>query len=83
MRPLKNGSARSDGSNCSGIGGAPVLEDRAAWETRIAQGRDTLYLHALEGYTGSAGYMPPKGARLDLSDDEVNGAVDYMLSQIP
>lgn len=67
----------------SGIGGAPVLEDRAAWETRIAQGRDTLYLHALEGYTGSAGYMPPKGARLDLSDDEVNGAVDYMLSQIP
>jgi len=67
----------------SGIGGAPTLEDRAAWETRIAQGRDTLYLHALEGYTGSAGYMPPKGARLDLSDDEVNGAVDYMLSQIP
>jgi len=67
----------------SGIGGAPVLEDRAAWEPRIAQGRDTLYLHALEGYTGSAGYMPPKGARLDLSDDEVNGAVDYMLSQIP
>ena len=66
----------------SGIGGAPTLADGAAWEPRIAQGMDTLYLHALEGYTGSAGYMPPKGARLDLSDDEVNGAVDYMLSQV-
>ncbi len=66
----------------SGIGGAPTLADSAAWEPRVAQGVDTLYLHALEGYTGSAGYMPPKGARLDLSDDEVNGAVDYMLSQI-
>ena len=67
----------------SGIGGAPTLEDSAAWEPRIAQGIDTLYLHSVEGYTGTAGYMPPKGARLDLSDAEVNGAVDYMLSQIP
>ena len=67
----------------SGIGGAPILDDSAAWQPRIAQGMDTLYLHALEGYTGSAGYMPPKGARLDLSDQEVNDAVDYMLSQVP
>ncbi len=66
----------------TGIGGAPTLADSVAWEPRIAQGMDTLYLHALEGYTGSTGYMPPKGARLDLSDQEVNGAVDYMLGQI-
>ncbi|MCH8336039.1 MAG: cytochrome c5 family protein [Proteobacteria bacterium] len=66
----------------TGIGGAPTLEDSATWEARIAQGRDTLYLHALEGYTGSAGYMPPKGARLDLSDREISDAVDYMLSQV-
>ena len=67
----------------NGIGGAPMLDDRAAWQPRIAQGMATLYQHAIEGYTGSAGYMPPKGARLDLSDLEVNGAVDYMLSQVP
>jgi len=68
----------------SGIAGAPTLTDSAGWEARIAQGMDTLYLHALEGYTGAAGgYMPPKGARLDLSDEEVTGAVDYMLSQLP
>jgi cytochrome c5 len=67
----------------SGIGGAPTLDDAAAWAPRIEQGMETLYLHSVEGYTGSAGYMPPKGARLDLSDDEVKSAVDYMLSQLP
>jgi cytochrome c5 len=25
--------------------------------------------------------MPPKGGRLDLSDDEIYGAVDYMVSE--
>jgi len=68
----------------SGIAGAPTLTDSAGWEPRIAQGMDTLYQHALEGYTGPTGsYMPAKGARLDLSDAEVTGAVDYMLSQLP
>lgn len=66
----------------NGIGGAPMLADSAAWQPRIAQGKDTLHQHALEGYTGSTGYMPPKGARLDLSDEEVMGAVDYMLSRV-
>lgn len=67
----------------NGIGGAPMLNDRAAWAPRIAQGIDTLYQHALQGYTGSTGYMPPKGARVDLSDDEVRKTVDYMLSRLP
>lgn len=67
----------------TGIGGAPMLTDAANWAPRIAQGLDTLRLHALEGFTGSAGYMPPKGARLDLSDAEIHGAVDYMLDQVP
>ena len=67
----------------AGVGGAPTLADAANWEPRIAQGLETLQRHAIEGYTGSAGYMPPKGARADLSDQEVNDAVDYMLSQIP
>lgn len=67
----------------NGIGGAPMLNDSAVWAPRIAQGMETLYRHAIEGYTGTFGYMPPKGARLDLTDAEVNGAVDYMLSQIP
>jgi cytochrome c5 len=66
----------------SGIGGAPTLADAANWAPRIEQGIETLRTHAIEGYTGSAGYMPPKGARLDFSDMEVNAAVDYMLGQV-
>jgi len=65
----------------SGIGGAPVVADKEAWAPRIAQGKDTLYEHALGGFTGQSGFMPPKGARMDLSDDEVKGAVDYMVDQ--
>lgn len=65
----------------SGIGGAPMITDAQNWAARIAQGTDLLYQHAIEGYTGQSGYMPPKGARLDLSDEEVTGAVDYMLSE--
>ncbi len=66
----------------SGIGGAPTLTDKAAWASRIAQGNKALYQHAIEGYTGETGFMPPKGARLDLSDDEVKGAVDYMIDEV-
>ena len=65
----------------SGIGGAPTLVDKESWVPRIAQGNDTLYQHAIEGFTGQSGYMPPKGARMDLSDDEVKGAVDYMVNE--
>jgi cytochrome c5 len=65
----------------AGVGGAPIFGDSDAWSSRIEQGKDTLYQHALEGYTGEAGYMPAKGARMDLSDDEVRAAVDYMVSE--
>ncbi len=64
----------------SGIGGAPMLGDIAAWGPRIAQGIGVLREHAIVGYQGSAGYMPPKGARIDLSDQEINDAVDYMIA---
>jgi cytochrome c5 len=65
----------------AGVGGAPVVGDAAQWTARIEQGLDTLKKHALEGYTGQAGYMPAKGGRLDLSDEEVSGAVEYMVGE--
>ncbi|MCH9694193.1 MAG: c-type cytochrome [Gammaproteobacteria bacterium] len=65
----------------AGIGGAPVLGDASQWVDRIAQGNDVLQQHAISGYTGSAGYMPPKGGRMDLSDGEIEAAVDYMVSE--
>lgn len=65
----------------AGVGGAPVMGDAEAWAARIERGKDTLYQHALEGFTGQSGFMPAKGARMDLADDEVKAAVDYMVSE--
>ena len=64
----------------AGIAGAPKFADKAAWGPRLAQGADTLHKHALEGFQGKAGYMPPKGGRTDLSDKSVMNAVDHMVA---
>ena len=74
------------GKTCSlchaaGVGGAPKPGDKADWGPRIAQGMDTLYKHALEGFTGSKGQMPARGASPSLTDDEVKAAVNYMADQ--
>jgi cytochrome c5 len=63
----------------AGIGGAPKAGDAAAWQPRIAKGKDILYDHALHGFTGSAGMMPAKGGRVDVSDDLVKQAVDHIV----
>ncbi len=67
--------------HAAGVGGAPIVGDAAAWSARIAQGMDVLARHAIEGYTGEVGYMPAKGGRMDLSDEEVAAAVEYMVSE--
>lgn len=64
----------------AGIAGAPKFGDKAAWAPRIAQGLDTLHTHAVQGFQGKAGYMPPKGGRTDLSDQSVMNAVDYIVA---
>ena len=65
-----------------GIGGAPALGDGDAWTARIAQGMDTLIDHALHGFSTSTGVMPRKGGRLDLSDEEIIAAIEYMIEQV-
>ncbi len=65
--------------HAAGVAGAPKPGDKDDWGPRIAQGKDTLYKHAIEGYTGSKGVMPPKGGSTSLSDDDVKSAVDYMV----
>jgi len=67
----------------AGIAGAPRFGDKASWAARIAQGTDVLYAHALQGYQGTSGYMPPKGGRTDLSDRSVVNTVDYMIAAVP
>ena len=62
----------------AGVGGAPKFKDAAAWAPRKAQGIATLNQHALQGFQGKAGVMPPKGGRVDLSDEEIISAVAYV-----
>jgi cytochrome c5 len=69
------------GCHTSGAGGAPTL-DKAHWAARIAQGKDVLHKHAIEGFTGGAGVMPPKGGNPALTDAQVIATVDWMLANI-
>ena len=72
--------------SCHGIAALaamiPQAGDAAAWGPRIEKGIETLYDHAINGFTGDMGMMPPKGMNPDLSDDEVKAAVDYIVSQV-
>jgi cytochrome c5 len=63
----------------AGIAGAPKVGDKGAWGPRLAQGKATLYKHAIEGYTGKTGMMPPKGGRTDWPDDLIKQAVDHIV----
>lgn len=74
------------GSTCSmchaaNVAGAPKPGDKADWAPRIQQGMDVLYKHAIEGFTGAKGQMPPRGGAASLSDDEVKAGVDFMVNQ--
>jgi cytochrome c5 len=60
-----------------GIAGAPKFGDKAAWADRIKQGPAVLYEHAIKGFQGKTGVMPPKGGS-SASDEEIKAAVNYM-----
>ena len=62
--------------HASGLLGSPMLGDAGAWGPRIAQGAETLYTHAINGYNA----MPAKGGA-DIPDEEVQNAVDYMVAE--
>ncbi len=66
---------------CHGVGiaGAPKVGDKAAWGPRIAQGKATLYKHAIEGFNGKAGVMPAKGGQASWPDDLIKQAVDHIV----
>jgi len=67
--------------HASGVAGAPMVGDPTVWVDRIAQGTEMLYEHAIVGYQGETGFMPPKGGFTHLSDDDIKLAVDYMVEQ--
>ena len=61
----------------SGAAGAPKLDDPAAWEPRLGQGKAGL----LQSVTNGKGAMPPKGGFAHLTEDEIRNAIEFMLDK--
>lgn len=64
--------------HAQGINGAPIVGNEKMWSKRKEQSMLTLIQHAKEGF----GLMPPKGGNDDLTELELELAIDYMLSEL-
>ncbi len=62
--------------HAAGVANAPKLGDKAAWGPRVATGKPAMMASVLKG----KGAMPPRAGAAALKDDELQAAVDYMLS---
>ncbi|WJW75981.1 c-type cytochrome [Thiohalobacter sp. IOR34] len=63
---------------CHGTGaaGAPKIGDKAAWAPRIKTGMDALMNSVMNGKNA----MPPKGTCMDCSKEDLQAAVEYLIS---
>jgi cytochrome c5 len=62
--------------HASGVGGAPIFQNKADWAIRFSQkGLDGLLATSKSGLNA----MPPKGTCGDCSDDELLAVIKYML----
>jgi cytochrome c5 len=63
--------------HATGAAGAPKMGDKDAWTPRIAKGNDALLSSVKNGLNA----MPPKGACMSCSEDELRAAMEYMVGQ--
>lgn len=72
-----------DCQNCHGgdpIVGAPKITSTKNWAKRIDKGLPTLFAQAKQGFLGPTyKEMPARGGNPDLSDEEVEAAVAFMV----
>ena len=64
--------------HAQGLNGAPIIGNKKMWQPRVAKGSDALVASAINGF----GLMPAKGGQTQLTDEEIELAVNYFLSQI-
>jgi cytochrome c5 len=62
--------------HATGAAGAPKVDDKAAWEPRVATGIDALMNSAING----KGAMPPRAGQ-NISDDELKAAIGFMITK--
>lgn len=65
--------------HAAGVAGAPRLGDTDAWAPRVAQGRELLLKHTIEGIAPG---MPAKGLCNQCSEEELAASLDYMLDAL-
>ncbi len=61
-----------------GLAGAPKFGDKASWGPRADLPLEALFSSVKNGKGG----MPPKGLCQTCTDDELRGAVEYMLAEL-
>lgn len=61
----------------SGAAGAPLMV-ASDWVGRLEQGMDTLVANAINGI----GAMPPRGGRMDLTDEQIEVSVAFMVDML-
>lgn len=71
-------TAACQACHASGAAGAPIVGNQDAWAGRVDQGLETLVSHAINGYNA----MPAKGGCASCSDDDIQVAVEYMVSEL-
>ena len=59
------------------LNGAPRIGDEKAWTARLTKGREALLQSTVEGIQPA---MPPRGICFECSDEELDEAIDYMIS---
>lgn len=77
--PLDQRSAHLWSRSCAlchvtGNGGAPRVGHPEEWQPRLAQGRDALLAHTVEGYNR----MPPLGYCMACGRDDFLALIDFM-----
>ena len=63
----------------AGVAGAPIPGDAAAWNARLARGREALIRSVREGIPPG---MPPRGMCASCTDEDLAAAVDFMLEKL-
>jgi len=64
----------------TGLEGATKITDQAGWKLKSEKGLDTLVDHAINGFSGKIGEMPPRGGNKDLTDEDIHAIVSYILA---
>lgn len=61
----------------NGVAGAPKLDDKGTWETRLSDGFSALVASAINGKGG----MPARGGNPDITDSEMELTVSHMIKE--